>query len=90
MNPREFKQAARAVGVSQNALELGLQYAKDRSQFGKPIIKFSRIFNKLAWMVMETTVARQITLFSAREKDNDIRCDIEAVWLNFSKKSCLE
>ena len=27
---------------------------------------------------METTVARQITLFSAREKDNDIRCDIEA------------
>ena len=70
--------AARAVGVSQNALELGLQYAKDRSQFGKPIVKFSRIFNKLAWMVMETTVARQITLFSAREKDNDIRCDIEA------------
>ncbi len=70
--------AARAVGVSQNALELGLQYAKDRSQFGKSIIKFSRIYNKLAWMVMETTVARQITLFSAREKDNDIRCDIEA------------
>ena len=70
--------AARAVGVSQNALELGLQYAKDRSQFGKPIVKFSRIFNKLAWMVMETTVARQITLFSAREKDIDIRCDIEA------------
>ena len=27
---------------------------------------------------METTVARQLTLFSAREKDNDIRCDIEA------------
>ena len=27
---------------------------------------------------METTVARQITLFSAREKDNDVRCDIEA------------
>ena len=40
---REFKQLTRAVGVSQNALELGLQYAKDRSQFGKPIIKFSRI-----------------------------------------------
>ncbi len=70
--------AARAVGVAQNALELGLQYSKDRSQFGKQIIKFPRIFNKLAWMAMETTVARQITLFSAREKDNDIRCDIEA------------
>jgi (2S)-methylsuccinyl-CoA dehydrogenase len=70
--------AARAVGVAQNALELALQYAKDRSQFGKQIIKFPRIFSKLAWMAMETTVARQITLFSAREKDNDIRCDIEA------------
>ena len=70
--------AARAVGVAQNALELGLSYAKDRSQFGKAIIKFPRIFKKLAWMLMETTVARQITLFSAREKDNDIRCDIEA------------
>ena len=70
--------AARAVGVAQNALELALQYAKDRSQFGKQIIKFPRILNKLAWMVMEITVSRQITLFSAREKDNDIRCDIEA------------
>ena len=63
---------------AQNALELALQYAKDRSQFGKQIIKFPRIFNKLIWMLMETTVARQITLFSAREKDNDVRCDIEA------------
>ncbi len=70
--------AARAVGVAQNALELALQYAKDRSQFGKQIINFPRIFSKLAWMAMETTVARQITLFSAREKDNDVRCDIEA------------
>ena len=33
---------------------------------------------KLALMVIETTIARQITLFSAREKDNDERCDIEA------------
>ncbi len=70
--------AARAVGVAQNALELALNYAKDRSQFGKPIIRFPRIFNKLAWMLVETTIARQITLFSAREKDNDVRCDIEA------------
>ncbi len=70
--------AARAVGVAQNALELALQYAKDRTQFGKQIIKFPRIFNKLAWMAMEITVSRQITLFSAREKDNDVRCDIEA------------
>ena len=70
--------AARAVGVAQSSLELSLQYAKDRSQFGKQIIKFPRIFMKLAMMAVETTISRQITLFSAREKDNDIRCDIEA------------
>ncbi len=70
--------AARAVGVAQSALELGLQYSKDRSQFGKQIIKFPRISMKLASMAIETTISRQITLFSAREKDNDSRCDIEA------------
>jgi (2S)-methylsuccinyl-CoA dehydrogenase len=70
--------AARAVGVAQNALELGLEYSKDRSQFGKQIMRFPRIFSKLAWMAMETNIARQLTLFSAREKDNNIRCDIEA------------
>jgi len=70
--------AARAVGVAQNALELGLQYAKDRSQFGQPIYAFPRVSGKLAWMAVETMVARQLTYFAAREKDNDIRCDIEA------------
>ena len=70
--------AARAVGVAQSALDISLQYAKDRSQFGKPIVEFQRIAMKLALMVIETTIARQITLFSAREKDNDERCDIEA------------
>ena len=60
--------AARAVGVAQNAIELAIGYAKDRSQFGKPIIKFQEYLKKLAWMIMETTVARQITLFSARGK----------------------
>ena len=60
--------AARAVGVAQSALDISLQYAKDRSQFGKPIVEFQRIAMKLALMVIETTIARQITLFSAREK----------------------
>lgn len=70
--------AARAVGVAQNAMELGLQYAKDRIQFGKPIYKFPRVHGKLAWMAVETMIARQLTYFSGREKDSDRRCDIEA------------
>ena len=70
--------AARAVGVAQNALELGLAYARDRVQFGRPIAEFPRAAHKLAWMAVETMVARQLTWFAARRKDLDKRCDIEA------------
>ena len=70
--------AARSVGVAQNALELGLKYAQDRPQFGQPIYNFPRVSGKLAWMAVETMVARQLTYFSARKKDSDSRCDIEA------------
>ena len=70
--------AARAVGVAQNAMELGLRYAAERVQFGKPIAEFPRVAGKLAWMAVETMIARQLTLFAAREKDSDRRCDIEA------------
>jgi len=70
--------AARAVGVAQNAFELGLAYAQQRVQFGQPIIEFPRVADKLAWMAVETMVARQLTLFAAREKDAQRRCDIEA------------
>ncbi len=70
--------AARALGVAQNALTLGLQYAKDRVQFGKPILHFPRVHQKLAMMAAETMMARQLTYFSAREKDAGRRCDVEA------------
>jgi (2S)-methylsuccinyl-CoA dehydrogenase len=70
--------AARAVGVAQCAMELGLDYAKNRIQFGKPILEFPRVATKLAWMAVETMFARQLTWFAARQKDSDRRCDIEA------------
>jgi (2S)-methylsuccinyl-CoA dehydrogenase len=70
--------ASRAVGVAQNALELGLGYALERNQFGKKLIAFPRVSHKLTMMVVETMVARQLTYFAAREKDSGRRCDIEA------------
>ncbi|WP_370741326.1 acyl-CoA dehydrogenase family protein [Thalassovita mangrovi] len=70
--------AARAIGVAQNALEVGMQYAEDRKQFGKSLINFPRVANKLAMMAVEIMVARQLTYFSAWEKDHDQRCDLEA------------
>ncbi len=70
--------AARAVGVAQQAIDLSFQYALDRKQFGKALIEFPRVAGKLAMMAVETTIARQLTYYSAFEKDNDRRCDLEA------------
>jgi (2S)-methylsuccinyl-CoA dehydrogenase len=70
--------AARAVGVAVNALELGLAYARQRLQFGKKIVEFPRVAGKLAWMAVETMIARQLSYYAARQKDQDRRCDIEA------------
>ena len=70
--------AARAVGVAQSALDVGMQYAQDRKQFGAALIDFPRVAGKLAMMAVEITVARQLTYFSAHEKDHDRRCDLEA------------
>ncbi len=70
--------AARAVGVAQNAMELGHKYARERTQFGKPLYAFPRIAGKIAAMAMETMMARQLTYFAARERDFDRRCDIQA------------
>ncbi len=70
--------AARAVGVAQSALDEGLAYARERVQFGQPIYGFPRVADKLVWMAVEIMIARQLTLFAAREKDAERRCDLEA------------
>jgi (2S)-methylsuccinyl-CoA dehydrogenase len=70
--------AARAVGVAQSAMELGLRYAKERIQFGKALIHFPRVADKIAMMAVEIHIARQLTYFAARAKDEGKRCDLEA------------
>ncbi|MEQ8294510.1 MAG: acyl-CoA dehydrogenase family protein [Roseovarius sp.] len=70
--------AARAIGVAQSALDIAMRYAVDRKQFGKSLIEFPRVSGKLAMMAVEIMIARQLTYFSAWEKDNGHRCDLEA------------
>ena len=70
--------AARAIGVAQNALDLALDYALQRRQFGEPIATFPRVANKLAMMAAEIMGVRQLTYFAARQKDEGKRCDLEA------------
>ncbi len=70
--------AARAIGVACSALDEAMKYAQDRKQFGKSLIEFPRVASKLAMMAVEIMVTRQLTYFSAFEKDQGRRCDVEA------------
>ena len=70
--------AARAVGVAQNALDLAISYASNRKQFNKSIINFERVYNKIAMMIIEIVLGRQLTYFAAKNKDLGFRCDLEA------------
>ncbi len=70
--------AARGVGVAQAALEDAILYATEREQFGGPIFQFPRVARKIGRMVCRVQAGRQLTYFSAREKDEEKRCDLEA------------
>jgi (2S)-methylsuccinyl-CoA dehydrogenase len=70
--------AARAVGVARRGLELGLDYAMNRRQFGKAIVQFPRVSDKIAMSLVDMVLARELTYAAARTKDSGRRCDIEA------------
>ncbi len=70
--------AARGVGVAQAALEDAILYATEREQFGGPIFQFPRVARKIGRMIVRIQAARQMTYFSAREKDQEKRCDLQA------------
>src|SRR3546814_4813887 len=68
----------RAVGVARRAIELGLDYALARKQFGKAIIHFPRVADKLAMSLVDFVMARELSYAAARAKDGGKRCDIES------------
>ncbi|MCD6431416.1 acyl-CoA dehydrogenase family protein [Candidatus Bathyarchaeota archaeon] len=57
--------AAQAVGIAQGAFEKAFNYAKQRKQFGSPIINFQGISFKLADMITKIETARLITYKAA-------------------------
>ncbi|MHB1847058.1 MAG: acyl-CoA dehydrogenase family protein [Deltaproteobacteria bacterium] len=70
--------AARAVGVAQAAVDAAMRYAKERTQFDRPIAEFQVIRHKLAHIATELEAARQLTYHAAQKKDLGARCDLEA------------
>src|SRR5207245_9374194 len=53
--------AAQAVGIARAAFEFSRDYAKERTQFGRPIIDNQGVAFKLADMAMEIDAARLLT-----------------------------
>ena len=70
--------AARGVGLAQASMEDAVLYATEREQFGGPIFQFPRVARKIGRMVTRVQAARQLAYFSARQKDLEKRCDLEA------------
>jgi len=61
---------ALAVGLSQGALDIAVEYARNRVQFGKPIISFQAVQHMLADMATETEAARALVYATARYVDS--------------------
>ncbi|MGM8366540.1 acyl-CoA dehydrogenase family protein [Virgibacillus sp. W0181] len=72
--------ASLGVGIAQASLDKALIYAKERSQFGKPISSFQAIQFKLADMAMEIELARNMVYKAAWLKDNDKPFSKEAAY----------
>ncbi|MFG5862435.1 acyl-CoA dehydrogenase family protein [Metapseudomonas sp. CR1201] len=70
--------AAQALGIARAAFEAALAYARERVQFGKPIIEHQSIANMLADMHMQINAARLLILHAARMKDAGVPCLSEA------------
>jgi alkylation response protein AidB-like acyl-CoA dehydrogenase len=57
--------AAEAVGVAERTLELSVEYAKVRQQFGRPIGSFQAVKHRCADMAVRTEVARSVVTYAA-------------------------
>ena len=61
--------AACAVGIAQAALDLAVNYAHERVQFGRPVAEFQGLSFLLADMATELAAARALYLAAARKRD---------------------
>lgn len=64
--------ASQALGIASGALELAVQYSKERETFGKHIYKHQAIAFKLADMATQVEAARLMTLKAAMMKDKGL------------------
>ncbi len=70
--------AAQSIGIARAAFEAALRYARERVQFGKPIIEHQSIANLLADMHTRINAARLLTHHAARLRSAGLPCLSEA------------
>ncbi|WP_340316706.1 acyl-CoA dehydrogenase family protein [Rhizorhabdus argentea] len=70
--------AAQSVGMAQAAMEIAIDYARDRKSFGKPIIEHQAVGFRLADLATRLEAARQLVLHAASCKDAELPCLTEA------------
>ena len=75
--------AARSIGLATGALQVAVDYAQERQQFGRPIAKFQAIRFKIATMATEIEAARQLLHYVCSEIDSGRRCDKEAAMVKY-------
>jgi alkylation response protein AidB-like acyl-CoA dehydrogenase len=62
--------AAESVGVAQRAMEIAVEHARERHQFGRPIGVFQAVSHPCAQMLLETEGARSAVLYAAWALDH--------------------
>ncbi len=63
--------AAESVGVAQRAMEMAVEYAKERKQFGRPIGAYQAVSHKCAEMLLVTEGARSLAYYAGWSADNE-------------------
>src|SRR6476646_1335439 len=63
--------AAEVVGICQHALDMTLEYVKDRKQFGVPVGSFQAVSHRCAQMLLYTESARSTAYYAAWAADAD-------------------
>ncbi len=63
--------SAELVGICRRALDLTLEYVKDRRQFGRPVGSFQAVQHRCARMLLDTESARAATYFAAWSADSE-------------------
>jgi alkylation response protein AidB-like acyl-CoA dehydrogenase len=63
--------SAELVGVAQRAMEMAVEYAKDRKQFGRAIGAYQAVSHPCAQMLLETEGARSAAFYAGWAADNE-------------------